>query len=167
VSKTQLYFAYGSNMSPRRLRSRTPSAEMVGLFTLQGHKLKFHKVGKDGSGKCNAWNSGSREDIVEGVVFKLDENQVADLDKAEGLGYGYEKRWVEVESDDGMRVRVFAYFATRVDDDLSPFSWYLEHVLRGASHAGLTERYIAAIGKVSAIADPDKARERAELDIYR
>jgi gamma-glutamylcyclotransferase len=49
------YFAYGSNMSLSRLRERVPSAEAVGCFSLNGHDLRFHKLSKDGSGKCDAF----------------------------------------------------------------------------------------------------------------
>jgi hypothetical protein len=48
------YFAYGSNMSLRRLRTRVPSAVKLGNATLFGHQLKFHKRSQDGSAKCDA-----------------------------------------------------------------------------------------------------------------
>jgi hypothetical protein len=33
--------------------------------------LKFHKRSKDGSGKCNAFRTGSQADYVIGVVFEV------------------------------------------------------------------------------------------------
>ena len=49
-----VYFAYGSNMSQRRLQARVPSATFLGIGILLGHALAFHKISKkDGSGKCD------------------------------------------------------------------------------------------------------------------
>lgn len=51
------YFAYGSNMLTERLIARTPSARPVGTSLLPGHRLTFHKRGRDGSGKCDAFET--------------------------------------------------------------------------------------------------------------
>lgn len=40
-----LYFAYGSNNSPARLRTRTPSAEPIEAARLPGFRLVFDKWG--------------------------------------------------------------------------------------------------------------------------
>ncbi len=48
------YFAYGSNMSVRRLVARLPSASVVTTGFVTGYKLVFDKLSKkDGSGKCD------------------------------------------------------------------------------------------------------------------
>ena len=47
------YFAYGSNMSSRRLRERMPGARAESRAILPCHRLAWHKIGKDGSGKCD------------------------------------------------------------------------------------------------------------------
>ena len=41
---TRLYFAYGSNLHPPRLRARTPSARALGRADLEGYRLLFHKL---------------------------------------------------------------------------------------------------------------------------
>ena len=65
------YFAYGSNLSTPRLRGRVPSACKLGVATLAAHRLVFHKLGRDGSAKCDALYTGRQEDIVRGVVFEM------------------------------------------------------------------------------------------------
>ena len=50
---TFLYFAYGSNMSERRLQKRVDSAKVVGTGGLKNHCLTFHKVSKDESRKMH------------------------------------------------------------------------------------------------------------------
>ncbi len=154
-------------MSLYRLRSRTPSAYMIGVFVLKRHQLKIHKIGKDGSAKCDAHFTDSETDIVEGVVFDIDPGEVVKLDEAEGLGKGYEKKEVQVSNSLGDIVEVFAYFATRTNNSLLPFFWYKKHVLEGAKSAGLSKEYITKIKSVKAIQDPDSSREQRELMIYQ
>ena len=66
------YFAYGSNMSTRRLQGRV-SAEPRGVASLERHALRFHKQSTDGSGKAGAQFTGDAHDIVHGVLFELSE----------------------------------------------------------------------------------------------
>lgn len=160
------YFAYGSNLGLRRLRARVPSAEPLGTALLVGHRLCFHKIGRDGSGKCDALLTAHENDRVEGRVFHLDPAEVRDLDRAEGLGLGYERRGVRVATADGGTVDAFAYFATRIDARLDPFDWYKLHVLRGAREAGLSPGYRAVIEAVRSRIDRDGARATRELSIY-
>jgi len=86
------YFSYGSNMSIRRMVKRVPSAKVVTVARLSGHILKYHKASKDGSGKCDVLETEQIEDTVYGVVFDIAEGEKTNLDRAEGLGYGYEAK---------------------------------------------------------------------------
>ena len=65
-----VYFAYGSNMSTARLRKRMPSCKPIGIATLPGHALRFHKRSTDKSGKCNAFASGNNNRVI-GVAVQL------------------------------------------------------------------------------------------------
>ena len=80
-----IYFAYGSNMSLRRLRRRVPAAEVIGTAALAGHTLRFHKAGRDGSAKCDAFFTGSRRDTIHGVVFRIDAAGKRALDRVEEI----------------------------------------------------------------------------------
>jgi len=161
------YFAYGSNMSIRRLRTRVPSASRVGPGILEGHRLRFHKVGRlDGSGKCDAQLSGSPADCVHGVVYRIGRHERARLDRAEGEGAGYDARAVCIRLDAGGSLEAFTYCATRIDPALEPFTWYKAHVLRGALENALPVHYVRLIEAVAAREDPDRGRHAAELAIY-
>lgn len=162
-----LYFAYGSNMSPKRLLQRVPSAVVVGVASLPGHRLAFHKIGRDGSAKCDAAWTNATTDCVHGVIYRIDSGHKLRLDAKEGLGRGYEQKAVEVQLRDHSRSSAFLYYATHVDASLRPFTWYREHVLRGAYEHALPEPYIAAIHAVDAVDDPDSRRHRLETDVYR
>ena len=162
-----LYFAYGSNMAPERLRSRVPSAELIGVGILVGHQLRFHKRGRnDHSGKCDVPHTGKAEDKVFGVLFSIQTDELAGLDTVEGRGHGYERRTVKLLVGDQV-VEAQTYIATDIDARLRPLDWYKEHVLRGARAAGLPPDYIALIEAVVAESDSDALRRARELAIYQ
>ena len=160
------YFAYGSNLSVSRLRKRVPSALALGVAVLRGHRLAFHKVGRDGSAKCNARMTGRQADDVHGVLYCMDARHKSRLDAAEGLGRGYQEKAVRVRLHDGRILTAFTYFATHIDTGLRPYAWYLEHVIRGAREHGLPRPYTMAIAAIDTIDDPDQARHRQELAVY-
>ena len=150
------YFAYGSNMPTERFRDRVPSCKFITVAVLKSHILRFHKRSrKDGSGKCNAYYTGTESDEVIGVVFDIEPTERAALDIVEGLGRGYHEKTVCVETTDGV-IRAFMYEAdnTAIDDALKPFTWYKKLVVQGAREHGLPEDYIQQIEAVPADGDP-------------
>lgn len=160
------YFAYGSNMSSTRLRERVPSAERVGMFSLKEHNLAFHKISNDGSGKCDAFFTGNMEDNVFGALFEISENEKSNLDKAEGLGYGYDEKHVQVEDEQGNIFEAITYVASNIDDSLVPYSWYLNHVILGAQETGVPDSYLEMIRAVASSEDSDKRRDKKQREIY-
>ncbi len=159
-----VYFAYGSNMSTARLRERVPSCKPLGIATLPGHELRFHKRSIDESGKCNAFASGNDKSVI-GVLFSFDPAERAKLDKTEGVGSGYEHVMVTVINDKGRRRKVLTYLATpdHIDDSLKPYGWYKDFVLAGGREYGLPPKYIAeCIESVEAVEDPDKERDKRQ-----
>ncbi|NVK40020.1 MAG: gamma-glutamylcyclotransferase [Oceanospirillaceae bacterium] len=164
---TLFYFAYGSNMALERLRARIPEAEPVSSGTLRAHSLRFHKIGRDGSAKCDAYATGVAEDRIHGMLYRIERSSRTLLDKVEGLGRGYEIREVGIEIADGHTLEAFLYYATLIDPQLRPFDWYLEHVLRGARQAQLPQAYLEALQRQICIPDPDEERAVLERAIYR
>lgn len=133
-------FAYGSNLDPARMTYRAPSVRFVGRARLGGFELHFHKRGSDdGTGKANAFHTGDTGAEVHGVVYELDEAELADLDAHEA---GYERRLlrfsvvapVQVET---VQAWVYLALAEVIDDTLVPTRWYLDHVLAGVRAHGL------------------------------
>jgi gamma-glutamylcyclotransferase len=153
-----LVFAYGSNMLLARLRARTPSAWPLGCARLPGHRLHWHKVGRDGSGKCDIVASEDPGDAVHGVLYSIAHAEKPRLDAAEGLGQGYDERRLMLAHAGGA-VEAWAYVATHVDPALRPFTWYRALVLAGAVEHGLPAAYAARIAATPALDDPDAQRE--------
>ena len=160
------YFAYGSNMSYRRLCARVTSAVALSNASLSGYRLRFHKQGRDGSAKCDAQQTGDPAHRVLGVVYDIAAAQKPDLDRHEGVGQGYAITPVRLTLSDGGPIEAYTYTATRIDPQLRPYAWYKEHVLRGALENGLDARYVQDIRAIACLVDPDPKRQTRELAIY-
>ena len=170
---TFLYFAYGSNMSERRLKKRVPSAKVIGTGVLHNHCLTFHKLSKDKygnvSGKCTI--ECSESDKVYGVLFKIKKSEEWKLDKKEGFPKHYAKLCVQIEMCDskcGKKELAQTYIAepNYICRTVKPYTWYKKHVLVGAKEANLPPYYIDCLEKVPACKDHCKKREACELSIY-
>jgi len=132
-----LYFAYGSNMSTRRMRARIPSAEVVGPASIQDRVLVCNKLGRDGSGKANLVPRPGR--TAHGVLYAMSEAAFQLLDTFET---GYRRVEVCVVTATGKAVRARMYEAELLTDDAVPFDWYREHILAGAREHGLPRAYL-------------------------
>ncbi len=162
-----IYFAYGSNMSAARLKKRIPSAVKIETGFLYSHKLAFHKVGKkDGSGKCDAFETGNTEDYLAGVLYQINPEDRGLLDEIEGRGYGYEVKNVKIKTSLENESMAFTYYATNINTNLQPYHWYKHHVITGAKENDLSCEYINRIKSVESIKDPDSANAEKELSIY-
>ncbi len=160
-SNSFLYFAYGSNMLTRRLLGRTPSARTVGVATLSGYELRWHKVSKDGSGKCDIVSSAA-DSVVYGVLYEIALTDKPALDTAEGLGWGYQQVQLEVQSDIGPLLAL-SYQATNIDHGTRPYDWYKALVLSGAREHALPLDYVQALEAVAAVEDWNEQRAEENL----
>ncbi len=162
------YFAYGSNMSVTRLRQRVPSAVALGCYSLAGHQLKFHKACEDGSGKCDAFFTGNAEDVIYGALYEICPSEKAALDEAEGLGQGYDIKDVLVLAADGSCIESYTYSATHTNENIKPYSWYVNHVLIGARETQLPDSYITInISVVESIEDNDRSRDEQQRAMHK
>lgn len=153
------YLAYGSNLHPRRLLERTPSAHVIGVVQIPGLKLSFHKRSTDGSGKCDL-HASSPDSLSYGVIYALSPTDKKILDEAEGLGRGYHETTRSL-SCNNISYQCYPYVAahTHVDATLRPYHWYKAFVLAGARHHNLPKAYIDEIESVDSMPDPDSSRD--------
>ncbi len=157
-----LNFAYGSNMSVRRIQARVPGARLIGTARLVGYRLTWHKRSRDGSGKCNI--VPAEGSVVHGVLYEIQESEKPALDKAEGLGHGYEEQTVGVETAGEAR-DALTYVATDIAEGLRPYTWYKALVVAGAREHDLPPDYVAALEACEATEDPNRTRHRKNMEI--
>ncbi len=155
------YLAYGSNLLPSRLQARVPSARCVGTVALEGWSLEYHKVGLDGSGKCNLVERGGAGGRVHCAVYDIEAQEKPALDRAEG------PRYFETTLPVRGFGEVFLYLAREafIDEALHPYSWYRALVVAGARHHGFPVAYVRRLGDRRCIEDPDRDRHEENLEI--
>ena len=159
------YLAYGSNLHPLRLTSRVPSAQFLGLTTLQGYRLCFHKRHQqDQSGKCNMFLTNQRRDSVIGAVYQMRADEKPLLDQCEGPGYRCDNIQVNFN---GENLECFVYIAesSHIDNKLVPHCWYKNIVLLGAEFHRLPDHYLDAIRQVTAAKDPNDEQHHRHYEL--
>jgi gamma-glutamylcyclotransferase (GGCT)/AIG2-like uncharacterized protein YtfP len=141
-----LYFAYGSNLDPRRFRRRCPGAAVVGRARLPDHQLAFTRYSRS--------ERGGVADIVPqpdanvwGALYEVDEGCLAALDEYEGAPRAYRRETVRVIDDGGVEREAIAYIANRTGE-FAPSRQYLAVIAQGARAHGLPEEYVRAIEQV-------------------
>ena len=144
-------FCYGSNMNTERITERCSSSRFISRAKVNGYKLLFNKRSKDKSGKANLIYTGDKSSVW-GVIFDIPEDQKPILDKAEGLGKGYDEYKLIVINDLEQEIECVCYIATDekyLDNNLKPYDWYKEYCLIGAKQHNLPEDYILTIESVT------------------
>jgi gamma-glutamylcyclotransferase (GGCT)/AIG2-like uncharacterized protein YtfP len=129
-----LYFAYGSNMNPNQMAARCPAATPAGVAILKGWDVAINSRGvativPDEAGR-----------VVEGVLWWVSESCLQSLDRYEGVASGhYVRETFHVRREHDV-VLAIVYVASSSDLG-EPRSEYLEGILYGASHFGLSKTY--------------------------
>jgi hypothetical protein len=157
---TFYYFAYGSNMLTTRLRPRCPSARLIGHAEALDYRIEFSKKSIDTSGKATLLRREGSDHFTGGVLFEIDKAELPNLDKAEGVGYGYKRHDefpIRLEQD-AKTMNAVTYLATEVDVSLKPFDWYLALVIAGALEHGLADEHITQLREVDFEVDSDLDR---------
>jgi gamma-glutamylcyclotransferase len=158
------YLAYGSNMLCARLLRRVSSARDPRVARVPGYRVRYRKLSVDGSAKCDLVHAGGSA-AAFGVLYDIDDEQQAILDRFEGVGDGYHRASVTVLVD-GRPQEALTYLAddTHLVEALAPYDWYRDLVVAGAREHGLPGAYIGEQLDVPAAPDPDAARDRRERE---
>lgn len=139
------YFAYGSNMHPDRMAVRCPGSEAVGVAALADHEVRIGHRGV-------ATVVPSAGAVTFGVLWALTDDHVDTLDRVEGVHIGnYRREVIDVRSDDLTTDRI-----VRAMTYIEPFRFaapprdgYLEWIVGGASHFGLSTEYVARLAALA------------------
>ena len=86
---------------------------------------------------------------VWGVLWELDEAHEASLDRQEGVPSVYNRKEVEVECGDGVRVTALTYFLIKPEEqDKRPSGVDKNVIVRGAEEHGIPSYYVAKLRNV-------------------
>ena len=162
-----IIFSFGSNMSLNRLRKRTPSAEKFDIGYIEGYEFKCNKISRDGSGKANIVKGSMLESNVWGVLYTIKDSEKIDLDRVEGLGFGYHEDNLQIKSNNNSIVQAQVYIADEevCDDNLKPYDWYKAYIINGAKNNKLPHEYLKLLENLPIQIDKDEERRMMNYNI--
>jgi gamma-glutamylcyclotransferase (GGCT)/AIG2-like uncharacterized protein YtfP len=141
-------FAYGSNVDQDQMRSRCPSARLVGVATLRGHAMAFAGYSASRCGpvatvfKCDALD-------VPGALYSITHDDLARLDRFEGVPWMYTRTsaWV-IANGKRRRAEIYRLRSEQFARGLgTPSPAYLGLIVRAYHGLGLSKESLSiAIG---------------------
>jgi gamma-glutamylcyclotransferase (GGCT)/AIG2-like uncharacterized protein YtfP len=154
MAKTKYYFAYGSNMNMKYLKTwivqhgaRPDGIRSAQKGILKGYRIvanQYSKVWKCGNVNLVPDPNGT----VEGVLMEIDNSIESLLDKKESMLNGYERKNVKVTDEEGREFdKVFLYLSPKASLEAShPVSQqYLQTILTGATEFGISDEYVGRL----------------------
>jgi cation transport regulator ChaC len=147
------YFAYGSSLNVDEMRSRIGQWQLSKRALIRNYRLVFNVYFKKRNGYiANIQPSENFSDTVLGVVYRVTPEQMAQLEKFEGIPSAD----VSAELEDGneiSHVRVFIWKTTEKDHE--PSKDYRRMIEQGLLQHGYSE---ATVKKTFAKLDAPKAK---------
>ena len=124
------YFAYGSNMNPERMEERGVVFYSRELLILSGWCLRFHKTTiEPNKGAANIVPDESG--VVEGILYEVTMEGIANLDKFEHYPTEYDRVTFMLSDSKGVEKEIYTYIAHphNTREGLKPSRSYLQHLL--------------------------------------
>ncbi len=136
-----LYFAYGSNMSPKQMRVRCPGSRPAGVAALEDWRFVITK-----RGTANIVPAKGRR--VIGTLWRCLPQHLAMLDRYEAVRLRvYRRRTVVVRLDKSRETHAIVYVASLHQPGLARREYLMTAVLPGARAFNLPPEYIAEIAR--------------------
>ncbi len=147
------YFAYGSNLSTQQMRDRGVTYSKNRCAVLKGWKLIFPIHSRRWNGGAADIKVAGNDDLVEGVIYEIDEKGLRQLDHYEDrriqddIEVGtYRRQYIWVESEEGIE-KVLTYIVNRSVEykeksHYPPSVKYRDTIMKGAETHGLRVDYI-------------------------
>jgi hypothetical protein len=133
------YFAYGMNTNRSSMTRRCPGAISFGLARLWDHEFRFSH---------HADVVASPGESVDGVLWLIDENHLADLDALEGYPFYYDRAVLPVEYQ-GNIIMAECYMMQPGNTEGGPGKGYLDMILEGYQEYGVPDDQIwAALDRI-------------------
>lgn len=155
----KLYFAYGSNMNLEQMEFRCPGAQVVETVRLEGYRLAF--CGRSSNGVATILPDP--ESHVDGVLWRISEQDEKNLDYYEGWPRLYGKEPLRVTRTNGRSVEAMAYTmnAPYRDNPACPSQGYLLGILEGCLQNHIDNAPVLdAVQRTRQEAEQAKAQER-------
>lgn len=144
------YYAYGVNLYLSHMREYCPGAEFLGPAHLPGHRLIFDGQSNRRPG-ATANIREEKDQIVWGVLLKIGQKELDELDKFENYPISYLRKRVTVFSLTGLGyTNVWVYYRKGAVEG-KPGTEYFSEVLAGARMCELPPYYIKDLEAVETL----------------
>lgn len=137
------YFSYGSNMNRAQMKSRAGQVLEERIGRLENYELLFNKKSRGGMATANIRPAQGK--TVHGVLYRVPEAALRNLDRYGGVPQHYRRIEVTALDAAGNKLPVQVYIATKVEAGLRPAGHYLQAILDGAAEHNLPAEYIESI----------------------
>jgi len=160
----ELVFAYGSNMDIEQMRERCPHSDLAHFVAeARGWRLFFPRRSEGRKGGVGSIERNA-DSLVWGVVFYISKDDLARLDRYEGVPAAYARERVNVMSVDGTRTdEVWTYIAVPQGAHFLPHGDYIGHYIRGAEHFGLPQEYIQQLKSIETLPEAPGSGQDSSL----
>jgi phage replication-related protein YjqB (UPF0714/DUF867 family) len=127
------YFAYGSNLDITQMAQRCPDAVDPIPATLANHDWL---INERGVATVEPFDDG----LVHGILWRVSDDDLASLDRAEGVPDRYRRDRLQVDTADGP-IDAWVYIDHRIEPG-HPREGYLERIIAAAGHHGLPTPWV-------------------------
>nr|BAN20850.1 conserved hypothetical protein [Riptortus pedestris] len=149
------YFAYGSNLLEKRIHINNPTAKRVSIGKLQNFRLDFNYWSERWGGNAATVVPDDNE-CVWGAIWDIDNSNMADLDRQEGVDAGvYKVINVNVEDPSGANMTCRSYqlcslptYSPQLPSSRYPSKIYLDTIIKGAVESKLPNDYIEKLRNI-------------------
>lgn len=155
-------FAFGSNLDESQMRSRCPSARLLGTATLPGHALAFAGYSASRGGPvATVFACDGLE--VPGALFSVTPGDLAVLDRYEGVPWMYERSfaWVLTASCQRRRAAIYRLQAEQLRLGLgAPDAAYLGQIVAAYRRLGISQEALEIALEIAARKAAGAGRKR-------
>lgn len=143
MSTKHLMFAYGMNTDPGAMALRTGTPTPIGRALVRDHAFRF---------AVHADVFPQRGTNTFGVLWELDDSQLASLDRREGYPTYYDRKIVTVESG-GRSYEAWMYFMVEGHQESPPYDGYYKMLTSGYTAFGVPLSQIKAALEAAYVAE--------------
>jgi gamma-glutamylcyclotransferase (GGCT)/AIG2-like uncharacterized protein YtfP len=144
------YFAYGSNMAAGLMAEQCPDHRCIGRASLTDYRLAFTRRSvRTRTGVADI--VPAPDEMVWGMLYKIDDYGLAAIDYKEGNGWAYRRVTLQVRLEaDGSQCDAVTYTVIRKEPtEVPPSSEYLGKIIASARARGLPLSYVDRLEAVS------------------
>jgi gamma-glutamylcyclotransferase len=139
------HFAYGSNMSTEFVREHCPSARFIMRAQLPNFTVQFRYYSETYGGGISSIVESPGE-MVNGVIYEIDEDELLALDILESVPQGlYRRDTFQVLGEDGTWHLADLYRVANPSGPYTPSKKYVSYMVTGAKEHQIDPEYTAKL----------------------